>query len=86
MDLFVQLVSLIGAALILTAFIGLQRSWWRAQSAGYQWANFLGALLLAGVAVWDGRIGFVILEGVWALVSLWSIVLPTRGSMDQRPA
>lgn len=86
MNLFVQLVSLVGAALILAAFIGLQRSWWRTQSAGYQWANFLGALLLAGVAVWDGRIGFVILEGVWTLVSLWSIVAPPRGSMDQRPA
>jgi hypothetical protein len=86
MNLFVQLVSLVGAALILTAFIGLQRSWWPAQSAGYQWANFLGALLLVGVAVWDRRIGFVILEAVWALVSLWSIFAPPRGSMDRRPA
>ena len=44
MQLLVQLVSLVGAALILTAFIGLQRKWWRAQSPGYLWANFLGAL------------------------------------------
>jgi len=86
MDLFVQIVSLVGAALILTAYVGLQRGWWPAQSAGYHWANFLGALFLSVVAVWDRRIGFVILEGVWALVSLWSIVAPPRQSMDQRPA
>jgi hypothetical protein len=75
---FAQGVSLVGAALVLGAFFALQRRWWTSRSALYLWANFVGALLLAFVAVADRRIGFVVLEATWAVVSLWSILRPPQ--------
>jgi hypothetical protein len=78
MELVVQLVSLVGALLILWAFVGLQRGKLSNKAPVYQWANFFGAALLTLVAIFDARVGFVMLEGAWAGVSLWSIVAPSR--------
>lgn len=77
-DFLVQGSSVLGAALILAAFFANQRSWITSRAASYLWANFIGASLLAVVAVIDGRIGFILLEGLWALVSLWSIATRSR--------
>ena len=78
MSIVVQLVSLVGAVFILSAFVAVQRGWWTPAGRGYLWANLVGAALLALVAIWDRRIGFVLLEVVWAAVSLWSLVRPPR--------
>jgi hypothetical protein len=75
---FVQIVSLMGAGLILGAFFALQRHWWTSRTPGYLWSNFIGAVLLTMVAVVDRRLGFVVLEVTWAAVSLWSILRPPR--------
>lgn len=80
MNILIQVVSLLGAIILLGSFVALQRSWWRSDSAPYLWANFIGSLILAGVAVWDRRAGFVLLEATWAAVSLWSILRPPRHS------
>lgn len=74
MDLVMQGVSLVGAALILGAYLGLQLDRWSSDASGYLWANLLGALLLAVVALWDRRIGFVLLEAAWAGVSVRSLL------------
>jgi hypothetical protein len=78
MNVLIQGVSLLGAGLILVAFIALQQKVWRSDSSPYLWANLFGSLLLTVVAVWDRRVGFVLLESVWAAVSLWSIVRSPR--------
>lgn len=79
-NLLMQGISMVGAGLILCAFFGLQRGWWRSDARGYLWVNLVGAMLLAVVAVWDRRVGFVLLEGAWAGVSATSLVrtLPDR--------
>jgi hypothetical protein len=79
-DFWVQVVSLVGAVLILVAFVALQRGWSRSDSPGYLWANLTGSSLLAAVAIWDRRLGFVVLEVAWAAVSFWSIVHPENRS------
>ena len=81
-NFWIQVVSLIGAVLILAAFIALQRGWSRSDSTPYLWANFIGSALLAGVATWDRRLGFVLLEAAWAVVSLWSLIRPERRSRE----
>ena len=74
MNLILQLLSLVGAGLVLGAYVALQRRWWPSTGSAYLWANLIGALLLTIVASVDRRIGFVILEATWALVSLASLV------------
>jgi hypothetical protein len=70
MRLLDQIVSLAGAALILAAYVALQRAWLPRESRAYNALNFVGSVLLTYVAVRDQRIGFIILEGAWALLSL----------------
>jgi len=78
MNLLVQLISMIGMVLILLAFIGLQRAWWTSTQRSYLWYNLLGSILLTVVALWDRRIGFIILEGVWAIVSAVALARPRK--------
>jgi hypothetical protein len=73
MDFAMQIVSGAGAVLILGAFVLLQRGVWDARRRMYLWANFLGASAMTAVAIWDQRVGFIALEGAWALVSLWGL-------------
>ena len=65
-----QTISLIGAALLLVGFVAMQMHRMRNDGALFNALNFAGSGLLAGVAIHDRRAGFIILEVVWALVSL----------------
>lgn len=65
-----QLISVVGAGLILGAYMANQRRWSGPGDLGYNLANLVGSILLAWVAVVDRRIGFIILEAVWALVTI----------------
>jgi hypothetical protein len=42
--------------------------------------NLVGAGILAWVALVDAQWGFFMLEGVWTLVTAWSIVAKLRGT------
>ena len=70
MRLLDQLVSLVGAVLILAAYLALQRSWLPRESRAFNAMNFVGSALLTYAAVRNGNLGFIVLEGTWALLSL----------------
>ena len=76
-EMLIQVSALAGAALVLGAFVVLQRGFTTSASAGYLWANFVGSSLLCVVAIIDRRLGFIVLEAAWAGVSLWSMFRPT---------
>ena len=80
MRLLDQLVSLVGAALILGAYFALQRAWLPREGRAYNALNFVGSALLTYAAVRSWNIGFIILEGAWALLSLPGTIRP-RASM-----
>jgi hypothetical protein len=61
---------MIGAALLLVGFVALQLGRMKNDGALFNALNFAGSGLLAWVAIHDRRAGFIILEVVWALVSL----------------
>ena len=68
------LVEVVGAALILSAFVLAQLGRLTTASLAYLVLNLFGAGTLAVVAAVDGDVGFLLLEGVWATVSAFSIV------------
>ena len=68
-----QLIELVGAVLILTAFVLAQFGRLATSSLTYMVLNFVGSAVLAFVAAVDGDVGFLLLEGVWAIVSGYAI-------------
>lgn len=65
-----QIMSLVGAAMVLGAFAASQRGVLSRADVWYNVLNLVGSTLLAIVAVVDRRIGFILLESLWALFSI----------------
>lgn len=73
-ETFWQIVSLCGAALVLMAFAGLSFGKLKSNGRLYNVFNFVGSSGLFSAAVSAGQWGFLILNAVWALVSLHALV------------
>jgi hypothetical protein len=80
-----QVVQVIGALLILAAFAAAQFDVMSPHSRAYLVLNALGSAVLTVLAVADEQWGFVLLEAVWAVVSVWGLVKLLRGRQP-RPA
>jgi membrane-bound ClpP family serine protease len=68
-----QLVQIVGALLVLLGFALAQFDQLDEHSAAYLIVNLLGSAILAADAVMSGQLGFLLLEGVWALISAWGL-------------
>ena len=66
-------VELVGAVLILSAFVLVQMGRMDPASLIYLVLNLAGSGTLAVVAAIDGDVGFLLLEGVWAAVSAYGV-------------
>jgi hypothetical protein len=75
----VQAISVIGALLILGAFAANLLRWMKTSNLWYSLLNFVGSAILMVIAIIDQQYGFILLEGTWALVSLWGIIAALRG-------
>ncbi len=81
----IQIISLLGAALILAAYVAPQLGRMRPGSTAYNALNLVGSALLAYVAIVESQYGFIALEGVWAVVSLYALLRPrVAQSSEQR--
>jgi hypothetical protein len=65
-----QLLQLVGALLVLSGFTLAQLRRLDPQSVPYLVVNLVGSAILAALALEDEQWGFLLLEGVWAIVSL----------------
>lgn len=79
MDAALQIVSILGALAVLGAFAADQFGWVDPTRLSYALANFVGATILAAIAVIDQQVGFIVLQGAWAALSLWGIASILRG-------
>lgn len=77
-DLFRQLISFVGALLILVAYAGHQLGWINARRPSYNILNGVGSLILLWIALHPFQIGFIVLEGVWTLISIWALLRPRQ--------
>ncbi len=68
-----QVIQVVGALIILGAFAANQLGEMSTDSRLYLLLNLVGSVVLAILAVIEGQIGFILLEGVWAAVSAWSL-------------
>lgn len=84
--MFHQIVSLIGAALILGAYAANQKGVLSPRNRTYSALNLVGSLLLLWVALVDQRWGFIVLESLWALVSLPPLIRPPDDPVSPEPA
>jgi hypothetical protein len=84
-----QVIQIVGALLILAGYVLAQLRVWTTDSWAYLVVNLVGAAVLDVLAVLaglDGQWGFLLLEGVWTLVTAWSIVVKLRGTDAPAPA
>ncbi len=78
-----QLIQIVGALLILVAFGAVQFNRMNPDSRLYLALNLAGSIILAVLAIAASQWGFVLLEGVWAIVSAWGLTSTLRKSQVQ---
>ena len=75
-----QVIQVIGAMMILVAYAAAQTGRWSTDAPIYLWLNEVGSVILAVLAAMSENWGFLLLEGVWAIVTAWSLVNLNRRS------
>jgi hypothetical protein len=73
-----QAASFVGALLILVAYGGHQMGWMNSRSSLYNILNAIGSGILGYIALHPFQIGFVVLEGVWTIISLYVLARPRK--------
>ena len=66
--------------MILVAYAAAQTGRWSTDAPIYLWLNEVGSVILAVLAAISKNWGFLLLEGVWAIVTAWSLVKLNRRS------
>ncbi|MEA2282486.1 MAG: hypothetical protein QOK21_3093 [Solirubrobacteraceae bacterium] len=74
-----EVVQVVGALCVLAAFTAAQFGALNTQSWLYLTLNLAGSSVLTVLAALDQQYGFLLLEGVWAIVSAWGLLSLTRG-------
>ena len=74
-----EIIQIAGALMLLVCFLLVQAK--RMSSEGYPYLllNLIGSATMTVTALIAHQWGFVFLEGVWALFSIWGLLQRARG-------
>lgn len=72
--LFSQIIQVIGSLCILSGFALAQWGILDQKSLRYLIVNLVGSTVLSVNAIYEQQWGFLLLEGVWAIVSAFSLI------------
>jgi hypothetical protein len=75
-----QSASFLGAMLILIAYAGHQMGWMDPRRAAYNILNAVGSAILGYIAFHPFQLGFVILEVMWTVISIYALLRPQAQS------
>jgi hypothetical protein len=81
-----DILQVVGALLILAAFVATQADRLSQHSVTYLGLNVVGSVILAGLALHTENWGFLLLEAVWTVVSAYGLVQALRGIEPNKPA
>ena len=81
-----QVIQVVGSLLVLAGFALAQRGVLDQKSVVYLVVNLVGSGVLAVEAALGRQWGFLLLEGVWAIVSAFGLVGVTAGVRARRAA
>ena len=76
--MFIQVVSIIGALLVLGAYGAHQARRLHAHTISYQLMNLFGGFFLFLAALTSRQLGLMVVEGSWTLISvggLWRVLV-----------
>lgn len=78
-----QVISVVGSLMILSAYGAGQFKLIDTGSFLYSIQNLLGSVILSVIALVEEQWGFLLLEGVWAIISLVTAVRIMAGSVKR---
>ena len=84
--MIIQLLSVVGALMVLAAYGLIQSGIWRELNPGYLALNIVGSLLLGIVAVVERQAGFILLEFAWVGLGLVGVVRAWKARHVSRAA
>ncbi len=76
--MIIQIISVLGALMILIAYGMIQHGLWRELDPRYLALNLVGSVVLGIVAVLERQAGFIVLEIAWTILATMGIIQAVR--------
>lgn len=73
-----EYVGLLGDAVVLAAYYGLQSGRMRGDGLAFQWANIVGCVLITVSLMYDFNLAAMVIELAWIAISVYGLMRGIR--------